>query len=241
MREKYQSYARSVLRPSFDELGWDPKKDDTPRTVLLRGSLIAALGDLEDRQVIAGCRERFAKYLVNPASLSPDLRAPVLWVVGHEADEQTWNKLHNLGLKTTSLEEKANYYDALAAARDPKLATKTLQIALTDELPTSRAVFLVGKVARYSGQADLAWDFAKANMKALLAKTDALGANTFAPSLFTFFSEAMRIDELKSYAKTNLPPTSAKEVAKAVDEIEFRSEFKRRLAPQLSAWIDQKK
>jgi len=105
-------------------------------------------------------------------------------------------------------------------------------------LPTSRAVFLVGKVARDSDHPDLAWDFAKANMKALLAKSDALGVNRYAPSLFTFFSEESRADELKSYAKANLPAASAKEVAKAVDEIQFRSEFKKRLANQLSAWME---
>jgi aminopeptidase N len=241
VREKFQAYARSILRPSFDQLGWEPKKDDTPRAALLRGSLIAALGDLEDRDIIAGCRDRLQKYLADPASLAADLRAPVLWVAGHDADEATWEKLHELGLKTTSLEEKVNYYDALAAVRDPKLAGKTLQISVTDELPTSRAVFLVGKVARYSGHPDIAWEFARANMKALLAKTDALGANSYAPSLFTFFSEPARADEVKKYAKADLPPTSAKEVAKAVDEIEFRAEFKRRLAPQLSAWIDNRK
>ena len=102
---------------------------------------------------------------------------------------------------------------------------KTLQLSLTNELPTSRAVFLVGKVARYSDRPDLAWEFAAANMKALLAKTDALGANSYPPSLFVFFSEESRADELKAYAKTTLPPTSAKEVAKAVDEVEFRAEF----------------
>ena len=75
-------------------------------------------------------------------------------------------------------------------------------------------------------------------MKALLAKTDALGVNRYAPSLFTFFSDQSRADELKAYAKTNLPATSAKEVAKAVDEVEFRAEFKRRLANQLGAGID---
>jgi hypothetical protein len=37
-----------------------------------------------------------------------------------------------------------------------------------------------------------------------------------------------------------LPETSAPEVAKAVDEIQFRSEFKRRLTPQLTAWIERK-
>ena len=34
-------------------------------------------------------------------------------------------------------------------------------------------------------------------MKALLAKSDALGANTYAPSLFTFFSDDSRAQELK--------------------------------------------
>ncbi len=240
-REKFQACARSILRPSFDQLGWEPKKDEAPRAASLRGSLIAALGDLNDQEIVSGSRERFQKYLVDPPSLAPDLRASIFSVVGHYADEATWNKLRELGLATTSIEEKQNYYDALAGARDPKLAPKTLQISLTDELPTSRAIFLVGKVARCGEHPDLAWEFAKANMKALLAKTDALAANNYAPSLFTFFSEVSRVAELQAYAKINLPATSAKEVAKAVDEIEFRAEFKDRLASQLTAWIDNQK
>ncbi|PYJ99852.1 MAG: aminopeptidase [Verrucomicrobia bacterium] len=240
-REKFQAYARSILRPTFDALGWDLKDGEPATAGNLRASLINALGDLNDQEIVASCRERFKKYLSNPQSLQPDLRPPILAVVGRYADEATWNQLHELGLKTTSTEEKQNYYDALAGAIDSTLVKKTLPIALTDELPTSRAVFLVSKVARESDHPEIAWDFAKANMKALLAKTDALGANRYAPSLFTFFSDDSRADELKVYAKLNLPAESATDVAKAVDEIQFRSEFKKRLANQLSAWIDKQK
>ena len=77
-------------------------------------------------------------------------------------------------------------------------------------------------------------------MKALLAKTDAAGVNRYAPSLFTFFSDDSRADELKTYAKSNLPPASAPEVAKAIDEIQCRAEFKKRLTSQLNDWIDRK-
>jgi aminopeptidase N len=202
--------------------------------------LISSLGDLNDPEIIAGCHERFEKYLANAASLPPDLRAPVLAVVGRYADEKTWNTLHELGLKTTSSEDKQNYYNALACVRDPKLVKKTLAIALTDELPTSRATFLVSRVARDSGHPDIAWEFAKTGMKALLAKVDAAGANRYAPSLFTFFSDDSRADELRYYAKKNLSQATAPEVAKAVDEIQFRAEFKKRLATQLDAWIDKK-
>ena len=239
-RGKFQRYARSLLHPTFDTLGWEPKAHEPPTAANLRASLINALGDVNDTKIIAGCRERFEKYLANPASLAPDLRPAVFAVVGRYADEKTWTQLHELGLKTTSIEEKQNYYNALACATDPKLVKKTLAIALTDELPTSRATFLVPRVARDGGHPDIAWEFAKANMKALLAKADAAGSNRYAPSLFTFFSDDSRGDELKTYAKNNLPPESALEVAKAVDEIQFRAEFKKRLASQLSAWIDRK-
>ena len=240
-QEKFQRYARSLLRPTFDAVGWETKPDEKAATANLRASLITALGNLNDPKVVVNCRERFKAFLTNPESLAPDLRPAVFSVVGRYADELTWNELHQLGLKTTSVEEKQNYYDALAGAIDSKLVKKSLPIALTDELPTSRAVFLVLRVARESGHPDIAWDFARANMKALLAKSDALGANTYAPSLFTFFSDGSRAQELRTYAKNNLPAASAQEVAKALDEIRFRSEFKKRLAPQLDAWIDGRK
>ncbi len=239
-RKKFQRYARSLLRPTFEALGWEPKAGEQPTAVNLRASLITALGDLDDSAVIAGCREHFQKYLTDPASLAPDLRPPIFAIVGRYADEKTWNQLHELGLKTTSIEEKQNYYNALARAIEPKLVKKTLPIALTDELPTSRAIFLVSRVARQSDHPEIAWEFAKANMKRLLAKTDALGANRYAPSLFTFFAENARSNELRAYAKANLPETSAPEVAKAVDEIQFRSRFKGRLTPQLNAWIENR-
>jgi len=236
-REKFQKYARSILRPSFDAVGWKPKSGEPVKIALLRASLIKALGDLNDKEIVAGCRDRFQKYLADSKSLAPDLRSSVLAVVGRYADEATWNKLHDLGLKTTSIEEKQNYYDALAAAIDPKLAARTLEISLGDELPTSRATYLVGKVGRQSDHPEVAWNFAKAHMKQLLAKTDALAANSYAPSIFNLFSDPARIAELEQYAKSDLPPTAAKDVEKAIDEVGFRAEMKLRVVTQVASWL----
>jgi aminopeptidase N len=239
-QEKFQHYAQLLLRPTFDAVGWEAKPEEQSATGSLRASLIRALGNLNDPKIVAGCREGFKAFLANPESLSPDLRPAVFSVVGRYADEQTWNELHQLGLKTTSIEEKQNYYDALASAIDPGLVKKTLAIAVTEELPTSRAIFLVSKVARESGHPDIAWDFARANMKTLLAKTDALGVYTYAPKLFTFFSDDSRAEVLKKYSKSSLSAASAPEVAKAIDEIQFRSELKKRLEPLVTAWINGK-
>src|SRR5213079_1178859 len=49
-REKFQAYARSILRPTFDALGWDPKDGEPATAGNLRASLINALGDLNDQE-----------------------------------------------------------------------------------------------------------------------------------------------------------------------------------------------
>lgn len=228
---QFQTYARKILRPGFDAIGWQAKPDEPVRVTELRASFITALAGLGDQEIIARCRDSFAKFVSDPASLDPNLRSAVFGVVGRNADEATWNKLHELGLKTNSVEEKQQLYGALVTADDPKLAARSLQLALTDELPTSRALAIVPRVA-HANHADLAWNFAKKNMKALLAKADALGVNSYAPSMFTFFSDPARIAELRAYAKT-LPAASARPVEQAADEISFRAEFKQRLTSQL--------
>jgi aminopeptidase N len=95
----------------------------------------------------------------------------------------------------------------------------------------------VARVGRESDHPEVAWNFAKAHMKQLLAKIDAVGANSYVPGLFTFFSDKARIAELERYAKSDLPATAAKDVAKAIDEVGFRAETKSSLAAQIGTWI----
>ncbi|MDQ6912648.1 MAG: M1 family metallopeptidase, partial [Verrucomicrobiota bacterium] len=191
-RTQFLQYACAQLRPSFDKVGWTPRPNESNKIANLRASLIEALGNYGDTDVIAGCRGRFAAFLTDPKSLAPDLRPSVLKIVGRYADDKTWSKLHELGLKTTSIEEKQNYYEALSGATDPKLMQRALQIALGDELPTSRALYIVTRVARESGHPEVAWEFAKSHMNELLAKADALAINSYAPNLFRFFSDGSR-------------------------------------------------
>jgi aminopeptidase N len=232
-RQEFRGYARRLLRPTLDTLTLQPKSGEQMTATLLRASLVRELGLLGDGDIIKTCRQNFDFYLKNPASLSPDLRPPTFAIAMRNGDAAVWEKLHDLGLKTASTEEKQNFYDALAFATDPALIKKTLAISLTEELPTSRAIFLVSKVARESDRPDLVWDFAKANTKALLAKVDALTANTYVPGLFTFFSDPARIDELKAFAEKNLSPDASKPVETAADEIRFRADLRRRLIEQI--------
>ena len=239
-RPAFQTYARSLLRPVFDRVGWDPKPGEEAARGLLRVNLITTLGDFADQDVINAARERFQKFLADPKMLPPDLRPAVLGVVGRYADQKTWETLHELGLKTKSIEEKGHFYSAMAAALDPDLAKRTLPLSLTDELPASRATRLVTNVSSSGEQPGLAWEFAQAQRKQLDPKLDALGKIRFAPNVMRGFSEAKRATELEVYAQKNLPSDAKSEIGKAAEEIRFKADLKARLLPEIAKWIAAK-
>jgi aminopeptidase N len=239
-RPAFQAYGRSLLKPVFDRVGWDAKPGEKAARGLLRAALLSTLGDFADQSVIAAAQERFKNYLVDPKTLPPDLRPAVFDVVGHHADQDIWNKLHELGLKTRSIEEKGVLYLAMATALDPDLARQSLALSLTDELPTTRATRLVINVSAAGEQPGLAWEFAQAQRKQLDLKLGTFGQLRFAPDIMRAYSDANRATELEVYARKFLPPDAKTEIAKTAEEIRFKADLKARLLPEIAKWIAAK-
>jgi aminopeptidase N len=164
----------------------------------------------------------------------------VFEVVGHHADQNTGDKLHELGLKARSIEEKGALYLAMATALDPALARQSLALSLTDELPTTRATRLVINVSAEGEQPALAWEFAQAQRKQLDLKLGTFGRLRFAPDIMRAYSDAKRATELEAYAQKFLPPDAKSEIAKTTEEIRFKADLKARLLPEIAKWIAAK-
>jgi aminopeptidase N len=232
----FREWALALFQPELARLGWDAKPGEKALDGLLRAGLIGTLGSLGDAAVKAEARKRFDAFLKKPASLTGDLRGTVLHIVGRDADAATWEKLHELGKAEVSTEQKRALYGALASARSPELARKTLAISLTDELVPRQATRLVHAVGSSGEQPELALEFAQANLDALLAKVGSLDANSYVPGLFRPFADAARADELEAFASAKLPPEAQPQVARAADEIRFKAALKARLVPEIDAW-----
>ena len=239
-RPRFQAYGSSILKPVFGRVGWEPKPNEEVALGLLRIKLIAQLGEFEDNEVIAGARERFQKFLSDPKSLPPDLRPAVFGVVGRHADQKAWDAMRQLGLNTKSIEEKDNFYSAMASALGPDLARQTLQLSLTDELPPSSAAELVSQVASAGEQPELAWAFTQEHREELDAKLDALGRINFVPAVMRAFSDPARAQALEAYAQKNLPSGAKSQVAKAAEMIRLKADLKMRLIPEIRKWLATK-
>ena len=151
VRPEFDAYAIGLIKPEYDRLGWDAKPGENFLDSILRPDLIGVLGRLGDRDVIAEANTRFTVFLKDPASLPPALRAPVLEIVGHHADQKTYDTLRAMGVKATSTEEKLRYFGAMASATDPALMRQSVAFATSGEVPNGRITMMIYQASSSSG------------------------------------------------------------------------------------------
>jgi aminopeptidase N len=235
-RAALRGYARARLRPLFDRLGWDAAGSDDD--ALLRSSVITALGEFGDGDILAEAKRRFAGFLQNPPSLPNALRDAVIHLVGISADRADYDTL--LTRKSTVTNERLRYYFAAASARDPTLARATLALTLTGELPTTIVGGMINTVASSGEQPDLAWDFVQSNFDALALKLGPSFRDAFVANFMTNFSDEAHAAELKRFAPAQATSGGRVTTARALETIALAADLKTRALPAIDNWIRER-
>ena len=236
-RPALQRYARARLRPVFDRLGWDGSGSGDDDDTLLRASLIRALGEFGDEDILAEAKRRFAGFLQDPQSLPTALRDAVTHLVGITADRASYDTLLALARKSTVTNERVRYYYAAASARDAALARATLALTLTDELPSTIVSGVINTVAASGEQPDLAWDFVQKNFDALLARQGPEFRDQFIAELHDQFQRRRPCRRARAFAPAQATSGGRVMTARALETIAISADLKTRALPAIDAWI----
>jgi aminopeptidase N len=237
-RTGFCAYARSLLGPLFERIGWTKRPGEADNVAVLRESLLVVLGRLEDRSVLNEARRRFKLFLEDPEdphALPPAIRRPALRVVALAADEPTYESLHGLAKKEPDFTVKAQLFVALATARDPALAARSLDIALSNEPATTTGPSMITRVSL--DNPDRAWRFALEHMEALRSRLDALQFHNFNPSLAVRSNNPDRLPELRRYIDEHVPAELRKQFGKYIADLEFRLKVREKRIPEIDSWI----
>jgi aminopeptidase N len=245
-REALRSYARARLRPVFDRLGWDgggqgTRSGDDDDETLLRARLIRVLGDLGDDDIVREAQARFVGFIADPRTLAPDLRDSVLHVVGLRADNDSYETLLRLARGSTVTSERVRYYLAAASAQDAMLATRTLALTLTPEIPVTLVGPVVNTVASAGEQPELAWQFVQDNFDALLSRLGPGFRDQAVPSLVTNFSDEEHASQLAHFVPSQSTAGGRIATTRALETIAIAADLKARALPALAAWINTRR
>ena len=158
LREGFRAYARDLLTPAFNRLGWEPRPGEEAGICAAAHRLIAELGALGDPEVTAEARRRFAVLIRDRAAVPTALREPIAKAVAYSSDRQTYDNLLQLAHEQESEQERMIYFLALAGARNAELIEQTVRIARSDtKLPPAQTLPFLEQAAKESGDPDRVW------------------------------------------------------------------------------------
>ena len=221
--DAFAAYARSILRPAFDQLGWDANPSETPDVQSLRRLIVRELGTWNDPQVVDEARKRFARFKADQKALSPDDQSMILTIVAEHADAATFDSLHSIARSSRDETELRRYYDALMRVRDPALAQQAAVIALSDEIPPQADALRYQLLARLSQwHQSLAWQRLCDNSERLMKPFPGFSQLIISQYVPEQFWRGVPATELESWVRAHVPAEMKINVDRGMETVRFR-------------------
>jgi aminopeptidase N len=240
--DAFAAYARSIIKPLFDRLGWDAKPGETPGRQQLRQAVIGDLGAWDDPEIVAEAKKRFTAFLADHKAIAPDAQSALLTIVALHAGQAEFDQLHALAKSAGNETELRRYYGALMTVRDAKLAEQAGQIALSSEIPPQAAPLhleLINRLHQYNPR--LAWSLFSDNIDMLMAPHAMFASLIIAQYTPEIYWDALPLDQLESWVKAHVPEEMADNVARGMESARFRASEKATLSQAADSYMSGRK
>lgn len=237
-KDAYRAWVRNLLRPMVNELGWKPKPGEDVETRGLRASALAAMGTIgRDPRTLAAAKTLAEQYIKDPSSVDPNIAGVVLDLAALNGDEQLYDAYTAKMRAAKSPEEYFRYADALGDFRDPKLAERTLDAALSPEVRSQDMfTFLAGPMGNDETR-EMAWNFFKSHF-AEIDKKSGGGLGGGFGGFVSFFCSANDKQDLQQWFQQHPDPTP-RAFRLGMERLNDCIRTRQEQAPKLAGWLQQ--
>jgi aminopeptidase N len=236
--DAFCTYACTILKPVAKRLGWDAKADDTPGIQKIRRAVLSDLGAWGDDAVAVEARNRFTAFLKDRSAIRPDDQGMILGIVAQNADESTFQQLHEVAKSARDETELRRFYSVLMQVRDPKLAEQAVQIVLSDEIPAQAAAIRLSFVSVLSRRHPLlGWNTFTEHHEMLMKPLSNFAPQTMARSVPEDFWNAAPLDEIEAWIKARVSAEMAPELARGMEAARFKVALEKMLVPAADSYV----
>jgi aminopeptidase N len=238
----FSAYARSIIKPAADRLGWTARPGDSPAINTLRRTLLTNLGTWGDPQIIAEAQRRFALYLKDPQAIAADDQPMIFRIVACSADQATFDQLHALAKSAKDPALLQHAYLSLAQVSDPKLAAQVATIALSAEIPPQAndlPFSLLFALAQL--HPELAWEAFHTTDRDLFAQFGPEAPVILAQYVPQMYWRAAPLSEIDAWLSTRVPKELATAKEHYMDWARLRLAERASVVPAVDRYVAQLK
>ena len=236
-REALRADVRELAQPALDRLGLEPVDGERDRTRELRGALLDLIGILgNDAAVQANARDLYAASSASPGSVDPSLVAAAVSIIAATGGPEDFDVFLERFRSASTPQEELRFLTALADFDDAGSIDRLLAMAITDEVRTQNAPYLIRRALGNRNHGARAWTFVQENWDTingrfpsnsivrLLEGIRSLAVPEVADTVFAFFTD-------------HEVPQGDKTLAQHLERLEVNVALRRRESARLTAHL----
>lgn len=233
-RQTWTAHVRALAAPALARLGREPSDGEPERDRQLRGVLVSLLGRVgDDTEVVAWCRELRDRDEAGER-VEPALAAAAVDVVAHHGDTDDLDRYLARVRAADTPQEEQRYLYATADFRGDADAARVREMALTDDVRTQNAAFLLRRALRNPDQGPAAWRFVRDRWSDI---NERLPSMTIVRMLegITVVDDPARAADIEAFFAEHPVPQAAKTLAQHLESMRVRVRLREREAENLAA------
>ncbi|HSY99166.1 MAG TPA: M1 family metallopeptidase [Terriglobales bacterium] len=236
-RESYDLWVRQLLTPAAKDVGWAPRPGEPSDQSSVRAQLMHALGyTARDPEVEAVARKLTEQAMQDPSSVDHELLSVALSITARDGDATLYDQVL-ARLKTAKTPEERYVYQAiLTRFSDPKLLERTLEYAISPDVRSQDAPYVIRDVMQNPAGTRLAWDFARVHWNDVANLGGAFGGGVIVRATGSFCDASLR-DEVNDFFATHQSPASERGLKQSLERINYCIDLKAQQGTQLASWL----
>ena len=230
------AWVRQTFSPSLARLGL-PSAEDAPDKSLLRANLFELVGDSgADPAIIAQAREIAERSLTDFGSMDATLAVRALKIASQNGDAAWFAQLQHTAETSSDPQLRTNALLALARFRDPALATRALDYAVSSQVKNQDALRLVQIEMSDRRTRDTAWQYVQQHWPQVQTQITTSTGASLVTSTGNFCSPEGRQEVARFFAQ-HAVPASASALERAHDTITDCIDLRTGQGANLKVWL----
>ena len=239
-RQKYWQFIRSEFGPLAQQLGWQPRANDSEEQKGLRATLLEILGSAGDPEAVRTANDLVEQYVKKPGSVDETLVGFAFPAAAENGGADLYQRLLQDLENAKSQDEYYHYLFALTDFREPQLAQRTLNLVASGRVRQQDYPRFFGALLANPAARDAAWTYLKLHWDDLEQKVTSFGGAGAVSALGNSCSPDMR-DDVQQFFSDHKAPGAERAVKQSIERMNACIDFKREQQADLDAWLSTQK
>ena len=238
----FKNFRCHLLQNIFSSLGWEGKQGESSTNPLLRATVISVLGSSDDKKVVEEAKKRFAHFLKDNSSLSPDLRGTVWRTVVSNGGKQEFEQVLQIFQNATENSEKVKALSCLGSTPDEELIKKTLSMSIdTNVVRSQDSIYAISGCASNPKGTLITWEWFKQNwekIEKLFGEGNFLMSGIIS-SVTKNFTDANKAKEIEHFFSDKKVATAKRTIQQSIETIHSNSAWLQRDRESVAQFLKQ--